>query len=566
MGRGWSVVSATLLMAGCYTGVDGMPPGDDLGPPPGAADDAGDDAGDDGDGDGGEPDGPCRTASLTATRLLTAAEYEHSVHRLLGVDTEVQSRLPIDDVGELFTHNGAAELDSTEVRKYMLVAEDLAAEAVVSELLPCEPGDGAATEEACAEAFVRSFGRTAYRRPLTEDEVIRWLEVYEGAREDEAIGAGFPEAIRTVIVGMLLAPGFLMVTERGELRDDTPEGLLSLTSYELAAKLSYFVWDDLPDDELAALADDGTLVDPEVLEAQARRMIEDPRARSGLLAFFREWLRTEAVLGSDNIDPSLREPMANETLLLAEHVMWGGDAEGSLDELLTADYTFVNAELAAHYGLPTAGLTDDPTRVELPPERAGVLGHGSLLAAFGEHSTSIYRGLHVYRGMMCRTTAPPPDQLDTDMFADLDPRAAAEARIDNATCTGCHGGFEAVGLAFEDFDATGRLRETYPDGEPVDASGWWPEPGMAEFQGLTELAGALAASEEVERCTAQRASEFAFGRDAQQIPGEARSCVAAPIQEAFVQSGGDLRELVVSLVRSDAFRLRDPGTETPTCD
>jgi len=553
-------------MTGCYTGLEGFDPGD-LGTPPGAADDAGDDAGDDdGDGEPDEPDAPCRTASRTATRLLTTAEYEHSVHRLLGVDIEVQSRLPVDDVGELFSHNGAAELDTGEVRKYMLVAEDLAAEAVVSELLPCEPGDGAASEQACAETFVRELGRKAYRRPLTDEEVGRWLDVYMSARDDEAIGAGFNEAIRIVIAGMLQSPGFLMLTERGEVREDTPEGLLSLTSHELAAKLAYLVWDDLPDDELAAVADAGELVDPDVLEAQTLRMLEDARAKPAVLAFFRQWLRTDKVRGSDNIDPSLRDPMARETALLAEHVLWSDDADGTLDELLTADYTFVNAELAAHYDLPTAGLGDEPSRVALPPERMGVLGHGSLLAAFGEHSTTIYRGLHVYRGMMCRATLPPSDQLNVGMFNGLDPRAAAEARIADQTCTVCHGKFETVGLAFEAFDATGRLRGSYPDGQPVDASGWWPDPDPQQFEGLGELSAALAATDEVERCAAQRATEFAFGPDAHELSGEARSCVAEPIQEAFVASGGDLRELFVSLVRSDAFRLRDPGLETPTCE
>jgi hypothetical protein len=195
-----------------------------------------------------------------------------------------------------------------------------------------------------------------------------------------------------------------------------------------------------------------------------------------------------------------------------------------------------------------------------------VLGHGSLLASYGEHSTTIYRGLHVYRGMMCRPTAPPPEQLDTGIYESLDPRAAAEARIDNITCNACHGGFEAVGLALEQFDASGRFRESYDGGEPVDASGWWPAPNGQEFEGLAELGNALAANDEVERCTAQHVAEFAFGRDAQQIPGQAPHCVAGSIQDAFVESGGDLRELFMNLVRSDAFRLRDPGEAAPGCE
>ena len=126
MARCWSAVSATLLMAGCYTGVDGLDRGDDPDAlPPGAADDAGEDAGDD-DGEPDEPDVPCRTAGRTATRLLTAVEYENSVRRLLGVDTEVRSSLPIDEtVSDLFVHNATAELDEGKARKYMLIAEQL---------------------------------------------------------------------------------------------------------------------------------------------------------------------------------------------------------------------------------------------------------------------------------------------------------------------------------------------------------------------------------------------------------------------------------------------------------
>jgi hypothetical protein len=562
-------VSAVLLVTGCYTGVEGFDAGGP-GAPPGAGDDAGDGDGDAGnDGDDGEPtdDEPCRTTTRTASRLLTAAEYERSVHRLLGVDTEVRTRLPADDrVSDLFAHNGAVELDWGKVRTYMLVAEDLAEVTPILELAPCEPGDTADTQLACAEALVRDLGRKAYRRPLTNEEAARWVDVYLGAREDETIAAGFGEAARTVVAGMLQSPSFLMVTEIGEVRGDTPEGLRSLTAHELAAKLALLLWDELPDEELSQLADDGGLVDPEVLEAQARRMLEDPRARPAILAFFEQWLRTDAVRSNDNVGATLQQAMVRETSLLVEHVLWSDDAQGSLGELLTADYTFANAELAEHYGLPTAGLTEELVQVSLPPERVGILGHGSLLASYGAESATIYRGLHVYRDMMCRSTMPPPDVIDTGVFGDLEPHEAAEARIENATCRGCHGGFEAVGLAFEGFDATGRARQEYEDGDPVDAGGWWPEPNAQEFEGVPELASALAASEEVKHCTAQRAAELAFGRDAQQIPGQVPTCIADPIAEAFVTSDGDLRELMVSLVLSDAFRLRDPGQETPTCE
>lgn len=566
MARCWSAVSATLLMAGCYTGVDGLDRGDDPDAlPPGAADDAGEDAGDD-DGEPDEPDVPCRTAGRTATRLLTAVEYENSVRRLLGVDTEVRSRLPVDEtVSDLFVHNATAELDESKARKYMLIAEQLVDEITVPDLLSCDPGDTPDAQRACAEQFVRELGRRTYRRPLSEVEVARWLGVYEIAREDEAIGDGFNGAVKTVISGMLQAPGFLMVTEVGEVRDDTPAGLRSLTAHELAAKLAFLVWDDLPDDELAAVADDGTLVDPDVLEAQARRMLEDPRAHAAIGAFFEQWLHIDHVKRVDNVDDSLQDAMVRETSLFVNHVVWSDDAQGTLDELLTADYTFANAELAKQYGLPGEELTDEHVRVSLPPERVGVLGHGSLLAAHGARSISIHRGLHVFRSMMCRSTPPPDPTLDTAMFDGLTPREAAEARIDTTSCTGCHGQFETVGLAFEHFDATGQWRDVYEDESPVDAHGSWTDPNAQQFDGVAELAAAMADSEEVERCAAQRVAEFAFGADVQSTT-EDRSCMDDPIAEAFVESGGDLRELLVSLVRSDGFRLRDPGEEMPTCE
>ena len=168
--------------------------------------------------------------------------------------------------------------------------------------------------------------------------------------------------------------------------------------------------------------------------------------------------------------------------------------------------------------------------------------------------------------MMCRTTLPPPPTLNTGKFNDLNTHEAAEARIDDPTCNSCHGMFETVGLALEHYDATGRWRDAYEDGVQVDASGSWPGPDPQQFEGMIELSNALAANEELDRCTAQRAAEFAFGREATAVFGQPESCMAKPIADAFVASGGDLRELIVGLVLSDGFRLRDPGDETPTCE
>ncbi len=555
-----------VLGTACYSGLSNF---DAEEQPPGVLDDgAGDDDGDDGDdGSRAEPEAECRTAGTTAMRLLTQAEYENSVNTLLGTSLQLRAQLPGDEiVGEAYTHNGNARLDDGELRRYMQVAEDLAEAPELAALLPCTPGEDATSQRDCAEQLIVSLGRGAYRRPLSAVEIERWLAVYDHARADEAIEADFEVAIRTMIAGMLQSPFFLMVSELGEIREDTPAGMVSLTSHELAAKLSFLLWDTLPDEALAAAADDGSLVDPAVLEEHTRRMLEDPRARAGISQFFAQWLRSDAATSAVGLDPALGEAMARETTALIEDVLWGDSTSGTLDELLTADYSFVDADLAAHYGLTDQPPPGELARVSMPPERRGVLGHGSILAAYGEHSASVYRGLHVYRHFLCRDTMPPPEELDTGTFGELSPREAAEARIASETCSGCHGLFETVGLALEQFDASGRYRETYEDGQPVDAGGSWSGANAQSFDGLAGLSEALANNPEVQRCVAEQAAEFSFGLDAQHLPGGDDHCVADSIQDAFVSSGGDLRELLVNLVASDAFRLRalGPGDST-TC-
>ncbi len=557
-------MSAVLLGTGCYTGLDRFDANDD--DPPEAEGDRDPDSEEDSTTppDEDEPEESCRTAGRTAMRLLTAAEYDNTVRELLQVDLDVRSRLPADElVGGGFTHNGGAFLDTAELRQYMQIAEELADATILADLMPCEPGDDEASQRACAEQFIAQFGRRAYRRPLTELEARRWLDVYDEVRADPTVGVGFWGSVRTVTTGMLQSPFFLMLSELGELRDDTPPGLVSLTSHELASKLAYLLWDGLPDEELGALADEGALVDPEQLEAQTRRMLEDPRAREGLGTFFRQWLHTDRVLSSSTVDMSLRQSMVAETEHLIEHVMWADDADGTLDELLGADYAFVDGALAAHYGLEVDVPPGEVMRVALPDERRGLLGQGTLLAAYGERSASIHRGLRLYGDMLCQLTAPPPAELDTGAFDHLSPREAADARIDNETCTNCHGMFELPAIALERYDAAGRWRTTYENGDAVDDSGvLLGDP----VQGLTGLSDALTGNEVFQRCVAQRASEYAFGRDALRHDGEARQCVSESIEDALISSGGDLRELVVGLVRSDGFRFRDPGADASTCE
>lgn len=545
-----SVLLAALLAAGCQTGQgeDGerSVPEDEETPRT-------------------EAQGLCKPGP-SPMRRLTKREYNNTVRDLLGDTTAPANAFPPEDDWQGFTHIAAMQsISPVLAEQYLLAAEGVSTRAVkdLRRLLPCDPA--ATGEDACARQFLRDFGPRAFRRPLTSDEAA-WLQgVYDDTRRG---GGDLRAGLAAVIQVALLSPDFLY-----RLEDGTPvegrDGVLQLTGYEVASRLSYLLWGTMPDEALFTAAREGRLDTAEGVAAQARRMIADVRARETVREFHAAWLQFGRIseLAKDSTTfpawkPELREHLRAEADALVDHVVW--ETDGNLLQLFTAPYTFVDDTLAAYYGLPTTGKPG-LRKVELPGRAAGLLSQGGLMAVLAKpnETSPVLRGKFVRERLMCQTILPPPDNVVT--APDTDPQAPARERmaqhLTQPSCNGCHVLMDPIGFGFERYQADGRYRERERDGSPVDDSGEVVGSRDGKFKGVAELGARLAADPKVHACVTTNWFRFAQGR------AETRDddCTLKALEEAFARSNGRIPDLLLTLTQTEAFRYRSaPSTQAAT--
>lgn len=546
-----------LLVAGCYAGRHDGPVGAD-GDGGSGSESGGDES------TGGEPADPTTDcagvgAGLGPMRRLTKPQYDNTVRDLFGGAVEPGPTFPASVIHEEYTNNPAANVVSLSAAEDILVAAEHAGQQVVdgiaggSGIVECEPGP------ACAEAFIDDFGRRAFRRPLRTEERQALLDVYVQVEAE----AGFADGIGTVVTVVLQAPQFLYLHEEGV--GEVEPGVVELSDHELAARLSYLLWDTTPDDELLELADAGLLRDDAELRAQTERLLAD-RERSGpaLDRFFREWMHFDGVPAYDKdatlfpaYDDALAAAMDEELTRFVDGVLHG-DAP-TLRTLLTSSATAVDATLAGFYGVQAPA--DGWAPVTLPPaDRPGLLSRPAILA---EHSTAsssapIFRGRLVRTQLLCDVIpAPPADAMANapEYPEGATEREKSEILMAHMNCGACHGLMNPIGLGFERYDASGALRQLDVDGQPVDDRGeivGGAEGLGGEFEGLPALGERLADSEVVQACFARQLYRHALGLE----PSQALACASDPIEQAFVAAGGDIPTLMLELVTSSAFRLR----------
>ncbi|HZO16485.1 MAG TPA: DUF1592 domain-containing protein, partial [Polyangiaceae bacterium] len=511
-----------------------------------------------GGGDNSRTLGNCNAskASRSPLRRLTRLEYNHTVRDLLGDDTAPADAFVAEEQALGFDNNADA-LNPTQllVEQYELAAEALSTSAVsdLNGLTGCDAS--AEGEDVCAERFVATVGRRAYRRSLDADEEARLVGFYaaQKAQYDHAT------AIRLTLKAMLLSPHFLY---RVELGMPTPgvEGATRLTAYELASRLSYLLWSTMPDDELLSAAERGELESAAQVAAQARRMLEDPRARDAIANFHRQWLElgrldhvTKDAALFPSYGPELVALLRQETNRFIEHVLLEGD--GTLHTLLRADYSFMNATLAAHYGVSGAA-GEELEMVPLDATRhSGLLTHASLLSTLaGPTETSpVRRGKFVRERFLCQTLPPPPPDVMITL-PEKDPTATTRERFAQHTedpmCASCHQLMDPIGFGFEHYDAVGVWRDQEND-LPIDASGEMV--GFdASFDGVTELAELLASSEEVRSCLVTQWFRYAYGR----AEVDDDTCTLEDLRTSFAASSANIRDLLVALTQTDAFLYR----------
>lgn len=489
-------------------------------------------------------------------RRLTAAQYRNTVRDLLGVSGGAAEFSPDERVGP-FESNITASVHDLQAEQYMAAGEAIAAQAVLDlgTLLPCDPERLGETE--CVRRFIEEIAPRAYRRPLLSNEVERLQQVFEVGRAEGDLADG----VRLVIQALLQSPRFLYINELGTA-DGGDSSVVRLTDYELASRLSYFLWQTMPDDELFAAAGSGELATEAGLAAEVDRMLADPRAREGLASFHLQWLGVDAV-GEVQKDPEvypeftadLAATMREETAAFASAVVL--DADGTLATLLTADWTHSdNPELLALYGatLPEGHSAGAP--VPLPPgQRAGLLTQASVLSvhAHANQTSPVHRGKLVRENLLCQLIPPPPPNVD-DTPPSPDPNATTRERFEqhraDPACAACHDLIDGLGFGFEHYDGIGAWRERDGAGA-VDARGWILGTDVdGAFDGVGELAAKLAASDVVGRCLSKQWFRFAHGR------AETRedACTIEAVDAAFAESGRDVKVLIRALVLSDAFR------------
>lgn len=523
--------------------------------------------GDQSDGAGNEPPGssgggePLDVAvGATPLRRLTRVQYEHTIRDLLGLTPPSVAFAPDERVGA-FRSNAIAPVTELIVEQYMAAAEELAlaASAEADALLPCAVGD---VDDACVADFVAELGQRAFRRPLSDAEVEGFTKLYErGAKVDVENG------VRLVVQAALQSPFFLYHVESGlepEGEDLQTTAVRALSDWELASRLSYFLWDSMPDDELFEAAAAGELRDAEGRRAQALRMLEDERARDAIGSFHLQWLRIDELEALEKntevfpeFDEALRQAMRAETTRFADYVLRKGD--GKLDTLLTAPWSLVEGPLAGLYGVELAADHDPEEPVDLDPEqRSGLLTQASVLAqhAHADQSSPVFRGVVVRESVLCQTLPPPPPDV-ANVPPEPDPNATTRERFaehtSNPACASCHSLIDGIGFGFENYDGLGAFR-TLENELPVDASGelLGTKDADGKFDGVVELSARLAKSDEVRSCVSKQWFRFAFGRlETKQDQGS----VDAALQR-FGEADWDVRELVLAIVDTEAFAWR----------
>jgi hypothetical protein len=426
----------------------------------------------------------------------------------------------------------------------------------------CEPKTG--DESACAHRITENLARRAFRRPVTAADMNRLMPFYERARGD---GGSFDQGIEQMVAAVLASQQFLYRGIRGP-KDATPDTEFALTDLELASRLSFFLWNTGPDEELLTLAETNKLTRPGVFEKQVRRMLADPKASSLVTGFAMKWLNLtdlDQVIPDPVLFPGFNDQLRQD--FVAETEAFIGDIfskDRSVLELLTGNYTFLNERLARQYGIP--GVFGPQLReVTLDEkERWGLLGKGAMLlrTSYGDRTSPVLRGAWVLDKIIGSPATPPPPDTATDLSqkAGEQPktvRARLEQHRNKASCKMCHGVIDPIGLALENFDATGVWRTTDSQAKaPIDASTVLPS--GVPINGVVELRAQLMDRPELfARNVTERLMTYAVNRRLEYFDmPQVRAIVRGAAKENY-----KLSSLILGIVKSDAFRKQGPPSD-----
>jgi hypothetical protein len=492
---------------------------------------------------------------------LNRVEYNNTVRDLLGTARAPADDFPIDDRGSGFDNIADVltlsplHLDNYYTAAVGLVDEALTSAAQRSKLVTC---DLAAQGATCARKVLEAFVPLAWRRPVSSAEIDALMgAVNLAGTQADPVEQGLKIALRAV----LISPHFIFRVET----DPSPTTATPhpLEQYEIASRLSYFLWSSMPDADLFAAAKAATLGQTSSLQAQVTRMLASPKAAAISDNFAGQWLYTRQIADATPdpklfpaFDDSLRAAMKLEMEAMFREVVVNGMAT---DKLLTADFTFANDRLAKHYGLPAVGSAT-PVKVSLAgTARGGILSQGGFLivTSHQNRTSPTLRGKWIMNQLLCLTVPAPPPEVDTS----IDPtkvmgtlRQQLEAHRTNPTCSACHKMMDPIGLGLENYDAIGAHRTT-DNGLPIDSSGELPD--GRRFSGGPDLANLVAADANFGRCLVEQLYTYALGRAPDTATaGHMDPAVLYGITQSFRANGYGFKDLVTQIATSPTFLNR----------
>lgn len=607
---GWGV-AGLLLLGGCYTGNNGAAGGGDTdsGDDSAAESGGGTENGTEGGTDGGTDDNPdddgpfaCNTemfAESLALRRLSKLQYRNAIADVIGsvvandpeeVVTLLEpliDRLPEDTrtAEEGAVRGGFRRLDQNVHQEHINASYDVALAAAIRltndhlEALAgsCATDADAGNDGQCVDDFIRRLGERAYRRPLTDEEVTFFHEVYDA--DGHTVGTE-PEAFRDVLIVMLTAPQFLYFIEHGgEELEDRP-GTYRLTGYELAQRLSFQFWQAPPDDELREAARSGALETEEGYAEQVERLLADARAGEAVREFYGEWLWLEdlpaldarigtpaydTILAGLELGPDSTDNAIGEVLDMAAYYTLQG---GTFADFFLSDRSFASTpDLAEIYGVPVWDGGEPPTFPQ--PERAGLIARAAFVASGSPNTRPIMKGVRIREALLCEEIPPPPDNAAgtlPEITTESTTREVVEALTEQAgtACAGCHQSLiNPLGFVTENFDSVGRYRteQVLVDEEgnvvatrPVDTS---TTPYIAGSEdrmanNAAELSQMLVDGGQVQECFARNYVRWTFGRIEDE---EADGCMLNAMTSR-VTEGEPLTDVLRSLAMRDEFKTR----------
>ena len=507
-----------------------------------------------------------------SVRRLTHSQYNNAVRDLVGELSRPADQFPPED----FIHGFKNQIHGQSTSPLLMEAYSTAAEKVArnafrggdqNNLVPCSPaGPG---DQACAEQFVRAFGKRAFRRPLTKGEISRYAEL---ALTTSTEHQQFLSGAQIVVEAMLQSPHFLMRFEYGP---GTPN-----ESYENAAKLSFFLWDTIPDDRLLSLADAKELRTSEQIEAAAKQMLDGPRATRAMDEFLGQWMRFDRALKTirdrkfyPDFNSEMAAAMTEETRRLFNHLVWG---DRDFREFFNADYTFLNADLAKIYGIAEPSEPFEMTPYPPETKRAGIVGQGTflLLTSKPSETSPTERGLFIREHFLCQAVPPPPPGVNAALppLSDAKPMTNRErlgVHLSSEACLGCHRLIDPIGLGLEQFDAIGAYREKFHVVIPptrdeakrkvkteateydldIDVTAEIVGMANSSFTSPRELGAVLAEDPGCQKCVVKQVFRYALGREETLADRDAIDTAL----ERFQKSGFRFRELLLGIVGSKPF-------------